>query len=125
MDDFAKLSGVATDELDRLFACLPDDLREIAEAVPVICEMLPAEDILEEGEEAGDLLGLFVGDTYAAESFAEDSMPTAIYLFLENIMDMAGGDMREFRREVRKTYLHEFGHYIDLGEDDLYLRGMD
>jgi predicted Zn-dependent protease with MMP-like domain len=34
-------------------------------------------------------------------------------------------DAEELRREVRRTLIHEIGHYLGLSEDDLHARGLE
>ncbi len=111
-------------EVTRLRAALPEEIRSAAEGVTVVCQMLPEPDLLLEDEEEGDLLGLFVGEN-RFELGSDNPVPPQIYLFLENIWEEADGDPRVFRREVRKTYLHELGHYLGLNEEDLGQRGME
>ena len=48
-----------------------------------------------------------------------------LILFLENLWDSAGGDEGDFCQEVRTTFLHELGHYLGLGEDELDARGLE
>jgi predicted Zn-dependent protease with MMP-like domain len=38
---------------------------------------------------------------------------------------LRAGDAATFREEVRRTYLHELGHYLGLDEDDLADRDLD
>jgi predicted Zn-dependent protease with MMP-like domain len=52
-------------------------------------------------------------------------MPAEIVLYLENIWDMAAGDLACFNDEVKITYLHELGHYLGWDEDDLAARDLD
>jgi len=111
-------------ELSRVRAALPEEIAEAAAAVTVVAQLLPEIELLEPDETERDLLGLFVGEN-RDEAGGDNPVPPQIYLFLENIWDEAGGDPRIFRREVRKTYLHELGHYLGLDEDDLRLRGME
>ena len=102
---------------------LPARLRERLAGVAVVVANRPgANDLLEDGDEE-DLLGLFVGATISEDGEACD-LPPSIRLFAENIRDAAEGDAAVFRREVRKTLLHEIGHYLGLDEDDLELRGL-
>ena len=53
------------------------------------------------------------------------TLPPQIILFLENIHEMAEGDEEVFLDEVHTTYLHELGHYLGLGEDELSERGLE
>jgi predicted Zn-dependent protease with MMP-like domain len=46
-------------------------------------------------------------------------------LFLDEIWDEADGDEAVYRDEVRRTYLHELGHYLGLDEDGLAERGLE
>jgi predicted Zn-dependent protease with MMP-like domain len=52
-------------------------------------------------------------------------MPPQIILFLENLWDLADGKETIFRKEVQTTFLHELGHYLGLGEDELTERGLE
>ncbi len=121
---FSRLLRDADAEVTRLRASLPEEIREASAEVTVVCQMLPDQDLLLEDEDVGDLLGLFVGEN-RFETGGDSPVPPQIYLFLKNIWEEAEGDPRVFRREVRKTYLHELGHYLGLNEEDLGQRGME
>jgi predicted Zn-dependent protease with MMP-like domain len=58
------------------------------------------------------------------DSGVQGGHPPCIYIILDNIWANAGGDPRVYRREQRKTYLHELGHYLGYDEDDLDIRGL-
>ena len=47
-----------------------------------------------------------------------------ITLFLAELWDYSGADAATFDEEVRITYIHEFGHYLGLDEDELEERGL-
>jgi predicted Zn-dependent protease with MMP-like domain len=102
---------------------LPEELRALAGKVPVIYYDWPTEEVLG-GEFDPDILGMFVGESHAAEHGTGNAVPSHILLFLENILDEADGDLAIFRQETRLTYLHELGHYFGWDEDDLELRGL-
>lgn len=120
---FSRLSRDALVEVARIRARLPEDLRLASEGVPVVCSLKPEASLLEDGETEDDLLGLFVGESFdnTAGNFP---VPPQIYLFLANLWEFANGDPRVYLREVRKTYLHELGHFLGLSEGDLDARGM-
>jgi len=120
---YARLSRDALAEVGRVRGKLPPDVREAAANVPVVCELLPEVSLLDGGESSDDLLGLFVGEAFD-ETGGDVPVPPQIYLFLANIWDFANGDPRVYLREVRKTYLHELGHYLGLSEGELESRGM-
>ena len=117
-----RLLDLARSEVARTLAGLPPDLRERAKALPVTCERVPSAAVLQEGEEANELLGLFVGGEFAAEEHVP--LPAQIILYLENIWEMVEGDEEDFCDEVRITFMHELGHYLGLEEDDLDERGL-
>jgi predicted Zn-dependent protease with MMP-like domain len=102
---------------------LPEAIRPLALQVPVIYYDWPSEEIL--GDEFDpDILGMFVGEPHNIDAGATNAVPCHILLFLENIHDLAEGDLASFREEVRLTYLHELGHYFGWDEDNLEARGL-
>lgn len=116
---------VAESVIDRALKHLPPELRAEASRVPVVLLDLPDDSILEEGFEP-DLLGLFVGSMLPDDEGASEApVPPQIFLFLDNLWEFSDADPAVFRREVRKTFLHELGHRIGLDEHDLEVRGMD
>jgi len=117
-----RLQTVADAEAKRLMRELPADIRRQVEDVPILFERVPSRALVEDGLDA-DLLGLFVGDAYPEPGC--DPIPPEILLFLVNIMDEAGGDEDEYRRQVRITLLHEIGHYLGLDEAGLIERDLE
>jgi predicted Zn-dependent protease with MMP-like domain len=121
---FRQRCAVAQREVDRLLARLPEPLREKARTVVVSLERAPDPELIAEGWEP-DLLGLFNGSEYADRHDGGYTLPPQIFLYVDNLWDYAEGDEALFREEVRRTYLHELGHYLGLDEDDLAARGLD
>ena len=121
--DFRRFSAIAEDVVRRTRDKLPPDLRELAEKVPVLLQRMPSQAILDEGFE-DDLLGLFSGTPHGEELRDAQPMPPQIFLYLENILDMAEDDVAVFRDEVKLTYLHELGHYLGWDEDEVAARGL-
>lgn len=113
---------LALAEGEAINAALPKPLRERAEQLPVTLERFPNAGLQAEGIEP-DTLGLFTGAEFADDGNVP--IPPQIILFLENLWDFAEGDSDIFREEVRITFLHELGHYLGLGEDELTDRGLD
>lgn len=120
--DWESLQRIASAEVEATIAALPAPLREQAGKLPVTFEHVPSDGLLEDGI-FPDTLGLFVGPEFADEG--QVPMPPQIILFLDNLLDMAEGDVEVFREEVRVTLLHELGHYLGLDEDDLTERGLE
>jgi predicted Zn-dependent protease with MMP-like domain len=116
-----RLVDTAQAEIAATLRALPREVSEQARTVPVTYDPLPNDALLADGWEP-DLLGLFVGVSYAQEGHTP--CPQQIFLFLENLWEEAGHDEIIYREEVRKTYLHELGHYLGLDEGELDERGL-
>jgi predicted Zn-dependent protease with MMP-like domain len=120
--DWNRLRRLALAEVEATNAALPQPLRARAEKLPVTLERFPNAGLQADGIEP-DTLGLFTGAEFADDGNVP--LPPQIILFLENLWDFAEGDPEIFREEVRITFLHELGHYLGLGEDELTDRGLD
>lgn len=119
---YQRLLKAADEEIRALVNALPRELRAKIRSIPIQCLPRPTREQVRCGVES-DLLGLFEGPAFAEE--ANDPVPPTVFLFLENISDEAGHDPEIFREEVRRTLLHEVGHYLGLDEDDLFDRDVD
>lgn len=119
--EFAQLREAAAAEVGRLIDALPEPIRDRVSSLPVVFDDVPGQELVDDGLEP-DLLGLFVGDSFSHTD--NDPIPAQIILFLGNIWEESGHDMVLYRREVRKTLLHEWGHYLGWDEDDLFVRGL-
>ncbi len=113
---------MASEEVEATLTALPKPLRDRARQLPVTLERVPNAGLQADGIEP-DTLGLFTGAEFAEEGNVP--LPPQIILFLENLWDLAEGDEKIFREEVRTTFLHELGHYLGLDEDELTERGLE
>jgi predicted Zn-dependent protease with MMP-like domain len=120
--DWEKLKKLALEEIEATTEELPAPLREQAKKLPVTFERVPNSGLQADGIEV-DTLGLFTGAELADEGATV--LPPQIILFLENLWDYAESDERAYCDEIRTTFLHELGHYLGLGEDDLTERGLE
>ena len=102
---------------------LPAELRTAAAQVPVCLEDWPAEELVADGLDPG-ILGLFVGAPRHQHD-NDPGPPPQIILYLENILDECEDAGTTFEEEVRRTFLHELGHYLGLDEDALAERDLD
>ena len=102
---------------------LPAELRDAARQVPVCFEDLPDDALLADGLDS-DILGLFVG-AQRHEHGNDPGPPPQIILYLENILLECEEAGTSFNEEVRRTYLHELGHYLGLDEEALADRDLD
>ncbi len=121
--DLAKLEAFARREVSHVLRSLPKPLREKAADLPVTYERQPNDALVAEGIEP-DTLGLFVGPAFTEEGYGSP-VPSQIILYLENLWDQAEEDEKYFAEEVRRTFLHELGHYLGLDEEGLFDRGLD
>ena len=112
----ATLLKIARVEVDGAIWELPDDVRSIVERVPVFLERRPDADDVADGIEP-DTLGIF-------DEGAQASPTPRIRIWLENLWELAEGDVAVFRAEVRTTLLHEIGHLLGWDEQDLEERGL-
>jgi predicted Zn-dependent protease with MMP-like domain len=113
---------LALEAVEELLRGMEPALRDQAEPIPVQTLPRPTAAMRREGIEP-DTLGLFVGGDHACSE--DDPLPSEILLFTENLWDFAEGDEVAYLDEVRRTYLHELGHYLGLNEDDLTGRELD
>jgi predicted Zn-dependent protease with MMP-like domain len=119
---------VRAQEFERLAAealdSLPEEILHHLENIEVIIEDRPSkEDLAEAGmedDDSHDLLGLYVGipltdrgDWYAGV------LPDRIILFREPIEAAAEGRPEAIKQEVRKTVIHEIGHFYGIDDDRL------
>ena len=102
---------------------LPAELRDAARQVPVCFEDLPDDALLADGLDS-DILGLFVGAP-RHEHGNDPGPPPQIIIYLENILLECEEAGTSFNEEVRRTYLHELGHYLGFDEKALADRDLD
>ena len=92
---------------------LPESIRAHAREVPVFFSRA-----------RGKWLGVFQGYSLLAGAPAlPDEMPR-ITLFIDTLAEAANYRRSVFLREVRKTYLHELGHYFGWNEEQIASVGL-
>lgn len=123
MKNWSECLAHAEQEVAAVLESLPPALGKEAREVTVSYERKPAPALIADGIEE-DTLGLFVGSAFPEGCHAAP-IPQQIILYLENIWEMAEGDVEFFREDVRETFLHELGHYLGLDEDGLIERGLE
>ena len=122
---YSRLEQWAEREVGALRRKLSPEIARHADGIPVVCFPAPTREMVEDEGVEPDLLGLFVGPALDEAEGLDDPLPPEILLFLENLWDYAEEDPGIFREEVRRTYLHELGHYLGLEEDDMAPRDLD
>lgn len=123
-DRFARLRAIAEKEVAALRASLPPDVRRLALDVATEIDREVPPLWLEDGIEP-DTLGLFSGPSLRdPDASASDEAPL-VSLFLGPLWDYSGHDETAFAEEVRRTYLHELGHFLGLEDPDMPERDLD
>ena len=107
---------------EEAFESLPDVYLHYFDNITIMVEDHPSpEDLRGLGKEEGLLLGLFSGVPYPAKSGFFDlpqPLPDKIMLYQRNLESISSSE-QELVKEIRKTLMHEVGHYFGLSEDDL------
>jgi predicted Zn-dependent protease with MMP-like domain/Tfp pilus assembly protein PilF len=103
---------------------LPDRARALLRDVPIVVAEIPAEADVDTGLDPR-ALGLFSGTAYPdISNLGGQPGLTQILLFRRNLERIAA-TREELRDEVRKTLLHEAGHFFGMDEQDLEDAGLD
>lgn len=116
-----RFDQLAYEIAEAVLAELPADLR--AEAETVILELVDQATAEQTGDPGGTLLGLYEGVPLIARH--ADSLllyPDRITLFRRPLQGLARTEV-ELRRQIRKTLVHELGHFFGFEEDELDARG--
>jgi predicted Zn-dependent protease with MMP-like domain len=106
---------------------LPADLRRAMDNVAVLLEEepSPAQRAALALPPEENLYGMFEGPTCAERERLLIAWPSRILLFRRPLEADFGHDPFRLRAEIRRTLLHELGHYFGLGEEDLRRLGME
>jgi predicted Zn-dependent protease with MMP-like domain len=101
---------------------LPPPYAKLMESVAVVVEEEPPEDVLQDLEldEKDDLLGLYQGQSLAADSFFRPGgePPPRISIYRGPILRLCESP-EEVVQEVYDTVVHELGHHVGLDDDEM------
>ena len=107
--------------LEVALAALPAAFARWVAEVSIVVEDEPSPRLLREmglGDNE-ELLGLFSGFAITRRSVDDTGrLPSQIMIFRRPLMDMCR-NREELAREIRRTLLHELGHYAGFDEDEL------
>lgn len=112
--DWQQLLKIAENEVAATLSELPAPIQKAVRDVPVLLESRPSTDDVGSGIEP-DTLGYFDEDAAGV---------VRIRLWLDNIRDYAEEEDLSFPDEIRITLLHEIGHVLGWGEEDIEERGL-
>ena len=114
-DAFAQL-------VQQAIADLPPPYARLMEAIAVVVEDEPSEEVLRDLDlDSGeDLLGLYQGQSLAADSFfrPEGESPPRISIYRGPILRLCESP-EEVVQEVYDTVVHELGHHVGLDDDEM------
>lgn len=118
-DAFAKTA-------DRAFASIPLRFRARLGNVGIVIEDWPTDEqnavgAHEDGEDAGDLLGLYEGVSQVDLPYDTSGMlPDRIFLFQGPIEDEAEDTDGDVFRVIRETLIHEIGHHFGMDDEEIH-----
>ena len=108
--------------VEQALAELPQPYARLARDISVVVEEEPPPEVLEDLEldSADDLLGLYQGLSLAEESFFQSGgqQPPRIAIYRGPILRLCEA-AEEVRREIRDTVVHELGHHVGLGDEEM------
>jgi predicted Zn-dependent protease with MMP-like domain len=101
---------------------LPPPYAKLMESIAVVVEEEPPDDVLRDLEldEKDDLLGLYQGQSMAADSFFRPGgePPPRISIYRGPILRICESP-EEVVQEVYDTVVHELGHHVGLDDDEM------
>jgi predicted Zn-dependent protease with MMP-like domain len=103
---------------------LPEPFRDVLDVVPVIVDDLPSDELAAAADDAGDLMGLFVGPPMAEWHSADGPPETAVIYIFRRRLEAASSTREELAEQIRITLFHELGHCLGFDEDDLDRIGL-
>ena len=100
---------------------IPSEIRARVENVTVIVEDEPDGETLRSLDldpEQDTLFGLYVGTPLAERGSGYSALPDRIVLYYLPLTDEFGDDYH-LRKEIRRTLVHEIGHYFGFSDKQL------
>ncbi|MCS6913675.1 MAG: metallopeptidase family protein [Myxococcales bacterium] len=102
---------------------LPERIQKLLQNVPIVAADYPSREIVAEGSDPR-MLGFFAGVPYPDKSnLGGPPQLDCIFLFQRNI-ERVVRSREQLELEVRKTILHEAGHFFGLSEEELEEMGL-
>ena len=116
-DEVDDLVGQALDELPEEFARLLDNVVVMIEDEPS-AEDLESVDMDPDDPESGELFGLYVGIPLTERDTFYDALPDRVLIFSGPIQRCCAS-RREAIDEIKKTVIHELGHFFGMEEEQM------
>ena len=102
--EWEEMASAAKRMVDDLISRLPDEVRPEADRIGY--------ELRRRCRDGGNTLGEYFKSAHL------------IILYLETIRDDSAAEELDYERQVEKTYLHELGHHLGLGEDEVAKLGV-
>lgn len=123
MAEQESISSEAFAELvQQAISALPPPYAKLMESIAVVVEEEPSEEVLQDLEldENDDLLGLYQGQSLAADSFFRPGgePPPRISIYRGPILRICQS-REEVVQEVYDTVVHELGHHVGLDDEEM------
>ena len=113
--EFVRLVRQAYDQV-------PPPVKKALSNVDIAVEEWPDPSALDSADGRGTLLGLYVGVPLPERQGGEPELPDRIVIFRQPILRSCS-TRREAEHEIHVTLLHEVGHCLGMGEEDLHRLG--
>jgi predicted Zn-dependent protease with MMP-like domain len=108
--------------VQQAIADLPSPYAKLMESIAVMVEEEPPEEVLRnlDLDSEGDLLGLYQGQSLAADSFfwPGGESPPRISIYRGPILRQCATS-EEVVQEVYDTVIHELGHHVGLDDEEM------
>lgn len=114
--------------LEEVIVVLPQLVRETMEQVPLYVEDHPSRSVIRQFKlrDRREISGLFTGVPlkHKVPDYPIPGIPDRVTIYREGILWAAGDrngyvDEERLKKEIRKTILHEYGHYFGMSEAEL------
>lgn len=115
---------IVRQEAARVIDALPAALREKASLVAILTADWPTPEQAESFDERDDIVGIYEGVSLVDRRVDDSAtLPDRITLFRIPIAESCA-NIDEAREEIRRTILHELGHFFGFEELELEERGL-
>lgn len=106
--------------VDEALGGLPDEFRKYLENIVIVVEEEPLEEDYEECDvpDEDELFGIFRGVPYFDRGTTVSHLPAQIAIFRGPILRCCE-TRGEAVREIRDTVVHEIGHMLGLGDEEM------
>ena len=106
--------------VEEALASLPEKFRRYLENIVVVVEEEPADEDYDEMDvpEEEELFGIFRGVPYFERGTTTSHLPAQIAIFRGPILRSCA-TRREAVGEIRDTVVHEIGHMLGLGDEEM------